>query len=73
MTKVLLNYLHLQQSTQGAAMRSSGEATRSRIPNPANIPITYTNTVPVSVRHVITVGQGKALRRKKLTAFFFLK
>jgi hypothetical protein len=36
----LFGYLHLQQSTHGAAMSRSGEATRSKIPNPANIPIT---------------------------------
>lgn len=31
---------HLQQTIQGAANRSSGDATNSRMPNPANIPIT---------------------------------
>ena len=35
-----LFYLHLQQMMHGAAIRRSGEATRRRIPKPANIPIT---------------------------------
>jgi len=40
LSSVLEQALHLQHMIQGAATNKRGEATRSRIPNPAKIPIT---------------------------------